>query len=101
MSHKNFNLGNIFCSINDRILILGMRDPYDQPFHAVTLTFDLFQDQICCRAGDHNSPNFLVSSIFNFENVEDARLFDQCIEFNINITQKDITQQKCASTAIF
>ena len=30
--------------------------------HAVTLTFtfDLFQGQICCRAGDHNSPNLLV-----------------------------------------
>ena len=31
--------------------------------HAVTLTltFDLFQGQICCRAGDHNSPNLLVA----------------------------------------
>ena len=80
VSHKNFNLGHIFCRINYRILIFGMRDPYDQPFHAVTLTFDLFQDQICFRVGDHNSPNFLVSSIFNVENVEDVRLFDQCIE---------------------
>ena len=28
----------------------------------LTLTFDLLQGQICCRAGDHNSPNLLVSS---------------------------------------
>ena len=26
----------------------------------LTLTFDLLQGQICCRAGDHNSPNLLV-----------------------------------------
>ena len=32
-------------------------------YHAVTftLTFDLLQGQICCRAGDHNSSNLLVS----------------------------------------
>ena len=32
-------------------------------YHAVTLTltFDLSQGQICCRAGDHNSSNLLVS----------------------------------------
>ena len=29
-------------------------------YHAVTLTFDLLQGQICCRAGDHNSSNLLV-----------------------------------------
>ena len=29
--------------------------------HAVTLTFDLSQGQICCRDGDHNSPIFLVT----------------------------------------
>ena len=28
--------------------------------HAVTLTFDLFQGRSCCRAGDHNFPNWLV-----------------------------------------
>ena len=28
--------------------------------HVVTLTFDLLQGQICCWAGDHNSPNLLV-----------------------------------------
>ena len=27
-------------------------------YHAVTLTFDLSQGQIWCRAGDHNSSNF-------------------------------------------
>ena len=26
----------------------------------LTVTFDLFQGQICCRAGDHNSLNLLV-----------------------------------------
>ena len=33
-----------------------------QWYHVVTLTvtFDLLQDQICCRAGDHNSLNLLV-----------------------------------------
>ena len=31
--------------------------------HAVTLTFDLFKGQICCRAGDHNSPNLLVNDV--------------------------------------
>ena len=30
-------------------------------YHAVTLTFDLLQGQMCCRAGDHNSSNLLVS----------------------------------------
>ena len=31
-------------------------------YHVLTLTvtFDLLQGQICCRAGDHNSPNLLV-----------------------------------------
>ena len=31
-------------------------------YHAVTLTltFDLLQGQICCRAGDHNSSNLVV-----------------------------------------
>ena len=29
----------------------------------LTLTFDLHQGQICCRAGDHNSSNLLVSVI--------------------------------------
>ena len=29
-------------------------------FHAMTLTFDQLQGQICCRAGDHNSSNLLV-----------------------------------------
>ena len=29
-------------------------------YHAMTLTFDLLQGQICCRAGDHNSSNLLV-----------------------------------------
>ena len=35
-------------------------------YHVVTLTvtFDLLQGQICCRAGDHNSLNLLV--LFNF-----------------------------------
>ena len=28
--------------------------------HVVTLTFDLFEGQICCHAGDHNSPNLLI-----------------------------------------
>ena len=28
--------------------------------HVVTLTFDIFQGQICCRAGEHNPPNLLV-----------------------------------------
>ena len=31
--------------------------------HIVTLTFDLLQGQICCRAGDHNSPKFACSII--------------------------------------
>ena len=31
-------------------------------YHAVTLTFDLLQGQICCRAWDHNSWNLLVPS---------------------------------------
>ena len=31
-----------------------------QWYHAVALTFDLLQGQICCRAGDHNSSNLLV-----------------------------------------
>ena len=30
--HKNFNLANIFWSINDRALIFGMHDPSDKPF---------------------------------------------------------------------
>ena len=38
------------------ILVIG---PFNW-HHAVTLTFDLLQGQICCRAGDHNSPNLLV-----------------------------------------
>ena len=29
----------------------------------MTLTFDLLQGQICCQAGDHNSPNLLVINI--------------------------------------
>ena len=29
--HKNFNLAHIFCSINDRALIIGMHDPFDKP----------------------------------------------------------------------
>ena len=40
-----------------------MHGPCDKPFqlaHAVTFTFDLFQGQISCRAGDHNSPNLVV-----------------------------------------
>ena len=34
-------------------------------YHVVTLTltFDLLQGQICCRAGDHNSSNLLVAKI--------------------------------------
>ena len=33
--------------------------------HAMALTFtlDLFQGQICCRAGDHNSPNLLLTLV--------------------------------------
>ena len=27
----------------------------------LTVTFDLLQGQICCRVGDHNSLNLLVS----------------------------------------
>ena len=65
--HKNFNLGHNFCTITDRALILGMCVPCDKTFrwyHVVTLTvtFDLLQGQICCRAGDHNSLNLLVGS---------------------------------------
>ena len=30
--HKNFNLAQIFWSINDRALIFGMHDPCDKPF---------------------------------------------------------------------
>ena len=29
-------------------------------YHAVTLTFNLCQGQICCRAGDHNSSDLLI-----------------------------------------
>ena len=62
--HKNFNLAHIFWSINDKALIFGMilvTSPFHW-YHAVTLTltFDLLQGQICCRAGDHNSSNLLV-----------------------------------------
>ena len=32
----------------------------------LTVTFDLLQGQICCRAGDHNSLNLLVFSKFVF-----------------------------------
>ena len=63
--HKNFNLGHNFCNITGRALIFGMCVLCDNPFrwyHIVTLTvtFDLLQGQICCRAGDHNSLNLLV-----------------------------------------
>ena len=39
-----------------------VKSPFDW-YQAVTLilTFDLFQGQICCRAGDHNSRNLLVT----------------------------------------
>ena len=67
--HKNFNLGHNFCTFTGRALILGMCVFVTRPFrwyHVVTLvvTFDLLQGQICCRAGDHNSLNLLVSIIF-------------------------------------
>ena len=66
--HKNFNLAHIFWSFNDTALIFGMNDQRDKPFLLVpycdlTLTFDLSQGQICCRAGDHNSSNLLVDFV--------------------------------------
>ena len=36
-------------------------------YYTVTLTFDLSQGLICCRAGDHNSSNLLVSFAFGNE----------------------------------
>ena len=64
---KNLNLAHIFWSINDRALISGMHYPCEKPFHLapcydLDLNFDLLQGQSCCRAGDHNSPNWLVLS---------------------------------------
>ena len=35
--------------------------------HAVTLTFDLLQGQICCRTGDHSSPNLLFLTSYLYE----------------------------------
>ena len=55
---KNFTLADIFWSFNDTALIFGMHDLCDKQFQlAMTLTFDLLKSQICCRAGNHNSPN--------------------------------------------
>ena len=33
----------------------------------LTVTFDLLQGQICCRAGDHNSLNLLVNFYIKIE----------------------------------
>ena len=50
--------------INDRALIFGMHDPCDKPFHLAPccdFDLDLLQGQSCCRAGDHNYLNLLVT----------------------------------------
>ena len=38
--------------------------PFDW-HHLVTLTFDILQDQSCCRAGEHNSLNLLINLNFS------------------------------------
>ena len=60
---KTLTLG--ICTSTYRALILACVFLVTRPFrryHVVTLTvtFKLFQGQICCRAGDHNSLNLLV-----------------------------------------
>ena len=92
--------------------------PFDWHY-AVTLTFtfDLFQGQVCCRAGDHNSPNSLLlfkddwcefstretlvwstllplNAVFICEEVSYARMFDFCTSisrhmYNWNIVDND------------
>ena len=47
--------------------------PFDW-HHALTLTFDLIQGQICCSTGDHNSPKLLVPLFTNF-NIFTSPLF--------------------------
>ena len=60
--HKNFTLAHIFWSINARALIFGMYDPCDKPFQFPPCHDPgLHQGQSCCRAGDHNYPNLLVT----------------------------------------
>ena len=78
--HKNFNLAHIFWSIKDiEHWYLACMVLVTSPFNwhqSVTLTFDLFQGQICCRAGDHNSPILLVLAIF-----PSVKFFGQAFSF--------------------
>ena len=41
----------------------------------LTVTFDLLQGQICCRAGDHNSLNLLVIGDY-FSCINEYAFFD-------------------------
>ena len=69
MDSKNFNLANVFWSINDRALIFDIHDPCDKPFQLAPcrdLDIDLLQGQSCCQAGDYSSPNLLVFSIIQW-----------------------------------
>ena len=49
-------------------------------YHAVTLTFDLSQGQICCRAGDHNSSTLLVWISIQFTKIFIKEIL-QCCKF--------------------
>ena len=78
--HKNFNLAHIFevLMIEHWYLACIVTSPFYW-YHAVTLTFDLSQGQICCRAGDHNSSNLLVTVTLVITKVDRPVIFHMCI----------------------
>ena len=61
-------------------------------YHVLTLTmtFDLLQGQICCRAGDHNSLNLLVCSITKYINVSMQYILNLLVSFAILIWNLEI-----------
>ena len=66
---KTLTLAITFALLQVELLYLACVFIVTLPFwwyHVVTLTvtFDLLQGQICCRAGDHNSLNLLVIIFF-------------------------------------
>ena len=65
LSQKTLTLAITFALLQIELWYLACVFLVTRPFrwyHVVTLTvtFDLLQGQICCRAGDHNSLNLLV-----------------------------------------
>ena len=57
VNHKNLNLAHVFWGINGKALIFYMILVTSPSIGTMPWPW-LFQGQICCHAGDHNSPKY-------------------------------------------